>query len=164
MCVFTFWAPCCDVRYDFRIETLFGSSLPLCVGGPMYYLRYLCLLAYSGVQHKCVVFFIILCTICCQILWIVHFGLPLGYSLTFIWLYLQVHVYSSSFCVLCTLCCQFLWIVHFWLPLGYSLTFIWLYLQVHVYSSSFCVLCTLCCQFLWIVHFWLPLRSSLTFI
>ena len=28
LCVFTVWAPSCDVRYDFRIETMFGSSLP----------------------------------------------------------------------------------------------------------------------------------------
>jgi hypothetical protein len=26
--VFTFWFPCCDVRYDFRIQTMFGSSVP----------------------------------------------------------------------------------------------------------------------------------------
>jgi hypothetical protein len=26
--VFTFWVPCCDVRYDFCIKTMFGSSLP----------------------------------------------------------------------------------------------------------------------------------------
>ena len=25
--LFTFWVPCCDVRYDFRIKTMFGSSL-----------------------------------------------------------------------------------------------------------------------------------------
>jgi hypothetical protein len=101
-------------------------------------------------------------TLCCQFLWIVHFWLPLRYSLTFIWWYLQFHVYSSSFCVLCTLFCQFLWIVQFWLPLRYSLTFIWWYLQVHVYSLSFCVLCTQCCQFLWIVHFLLPLSFICT--
>jgi hypothetical protein len=28
LCVFTFWVPCCDVRYDFRIKAMFGSSLP----------------------------------------------------------------------------------------------------------------------------------------
>ena len=27
-CVFTFWVSCCDVRYDFRLETMFSSSLP----------------------------------------------------------------------------------------------------------------------------------------
>jgi len=26
--IFTFWVPCCDVRYDFNIKTMFGSSLP----------------------------------------------------------------------------------------------------------------------------------------
>jgi hypothetical protein len=25
--VFTLWVPCCDVRYDFRLQTMFGSSL-----------------------------------------------------------------------------------------------------------------------------------------
>ena len=24
LCVFKFWVPCCDVRYDFRIKTMFG--------------------------------------------------------------------------------------------------------------------------------------------
>ena len=28
LCVFTFWVPCCDVRYDFRIKSMLGSSLP----------------------------------------------------------------------------------------------------------------------------------------
>jgi hypothetical protein len=28
LCVFTFWVPCCDVHYDFRIRTMFGSFLP----------------------------------------------------------------------------------------------------------------------------------------
>jgi hypothetical protein len=28
VCVLTFWVPCCDVRYDFRIKSMLGSSLP----------------------------------------------------------------------------------------------------------------------------------------
>ena len=28
LCVFMFWVLCCDVRYDFCIKTMFGSSLP----------------------------------------------------------------------------------------------------------------------------------------
>ena len=56
----------------------------------MSYLRYLCLLAHSGVQHiLCCIFvllFLVFCTICCQCLWIAHFFLlPDGYSLTFIY-------------------------------------------------------------------------------
>ena len=33
LCVFTFWLPCCDVRSDFRIKTMFGSCLPPVVCG-----------------------------------------------------------------------------------------------------------------------------------
>jgi hypothetical protein len=44
---------------------------------------------YSGFQHifVCyfVLFFFVLCTLCCQFLWIVYFRLPLRYSLTFIY-------------------------------------------------------------------------------
>jgi hypothetical protein len=28
LCVFIFWVLCCDIRYDFRIKTMFGSFLP----------------------------------------------------------------------------------------------------------------------------------------
>ena len=28
LCVVTFWVPCCHVRYDFHIKTVFGSSFP----------------------------------------------------------------------------------------------------------------------------------------
>jgi hypothetical protein len=69
----------------------------------MPYLRYLCLFASIVVSNTyCDVFFVlyffVLCTLCCQFLWIVF--------------------------VLCTLCCQFLWIVLFWLLLRCSLTFV----------------------------------------
>ena len=53
LCVFMFRVPCCDVRYDFRLKTMFGSSLPpVLVGGRMSYLRYLNLFAHSGEQYK----------------------------------------------------------------------------------------------------------------
>jgi hypothetical protein len=62
--------------------------LQLFVGELMSYLHYLCLLAYNGVQHMLccvfVLFFFVLCNLCCQFLWIVHSLLPLRYSLTFI--------------------------------------------------------------------------------
>jgi len=55
----------------------------------MSYLRYLCLLAYSGTQHiLCcgfALFFIVFPSLCCQFLWIVHLWLSLRYSLTFIY-------------------------------------------------------------------------------
>ena len=39
ICVFTVLVPCCDVRYDFHIKTMFSSSLPpvVFVGGLMSY-------------------------------------------------------------------------------------------------------------------------------
>ena len=55
------------------------------VGVLMFYLRYLCLLAHSGVQHilcyDFLLFFVVLCTLSCHFLWIVHLWLPLRYSL-----------------------------------------------------------------------------------
>ena len=63
--------------------------LQLLVGGCMSYLRYLCLFAYSGVQHiLCGVFalsFFILCPMCRWLLWIILF-LSLRYSLTFMYM------------------------------------------------------------------------------
>ena len=124
LCVFTFWVSCCDVRNDFRIKTKFGLCLQLFVRGLMSYLRYLCLLACSGVQHiLCCVFvffFFVLCTLCCQFLWVVFvlfFFVLCTLCCQFLWI-----VFVLFFFVLCTLCCQFLWIVLFWLPLRYSLT------------------------------------------
>ena len=114
--------------------------------------------------------FCVLCTLCCQFLWLVYLWVPLRCSLTFICYVSCVpcvlpvslaclivsapSVFSNVylFCVLCTLCSQFLWLVYLWVPLRCSLTFIC------------CVLCTLCCQFLWLVYLWVPLRYSLTFI
>ena len=87
LCVFTYWVPCSDLRYDFQIKTMFGSSLPPVVcRGLMSYLRYLCWFAYCSVQHiQC-------CVLChgwprlvCPVLLflgIVHSGLPLQFSLT----------------------------------------------------------------------------------
>jgi hypothetical protein len=81
LCVFTFWIPCCDVRKDFRIKLCsVRLYLQLFVGGIMSYLRYLCLLAYSDVKH--ILFFCVLCTLCCKFPWIAHFCLSLLYSLT----------------------------------------------------------------------------------
>jgi hypothetical protein len=65
LCVFTFWVPNCDVRYDFSIKTMFGSL----IGGLMFYLRFLCLFAYSGAQHiLCCVFALFFLRVVCPIL------------------------------------------------------------------------------------------------
>ena len=72
----------------------------LLVGGLISYLRYLDLFACSGVQCilwcVCVLVSLILCTLCFQFPWIVHFWLPLRYSLTFICLVFNIP-YVSSF-------------------------------------------------------------------
>ena len=108
-------------------------------------MSYLCLFAHSGVQHiVCCVFLRIVypvlpvsldcpfliapsvfSNVYLQFLWIVHFWLPLRYSLTFICQFLWIVHFWLPFRYSLTFICQFLWIVHFWLPLRYSLTFIY---------------------------------------
>jgi hypothetical protein len=78
LCVFSFWVLCFDVRYDFRIKTMFFSSLPPVVCRRTRVSFTLC--AHSGVQHICVVF--LFCFF--PVLLPVHFLMPLRYSLTFI--------------------------------------------------------------------------------
>ena len=71
--------------YDFHIKRCaVRLYFQLLVGGPMSYLRYLCLFAHSGVQRilycAFALFFLVLCTLCWQFFWIVHYWLPLRYS------------------------------------------------------------------------------------
>ena len=86
----------CSVRLYFHVF----------VGVRMSYLRYLCLCVNSGVRrimcYVFVLFFFILCTLCCQCLWIVF--------VLFVF-------------ILCTQCCQCLWIVFvlFFLHLVYPM-------------------------------------------
>ena len=118
LCVFTLWVPCCDVRYDFRIKTMVGSSLPPVVcgrGSFLNYLRCLCLSACDGVRH----------VLCCVFLRIVCAVLPFSLDCPFLIapsvfsnVYLKTlkwlcWVFVWFFFVLCALCCQFLSIVHF---------------------------------------------------
>jgi len=63
----------------------------------MFYLRYLYLLAYSGFKHiLCCVFVLfvfVVCTLCYQFLWIVHFDCPFGILKRLCW----NHVYRQLF-------------------------------------------------------------------
>jgi hypothetical protein len=70
----------CPLRFHYKHDVRFAST-----SSCLHYIRYLCLLAHSGVQHilRCV-FSLVLHTLYCQLLWIFHFWLPLLYSLTFI--------------------------------------------------------------------------------
>ena len=81
LCVLTFLMPCCDVRYDFRIITMFGSSLPPVVCRRVHvYLRYLCLLRHSSVQHiLCCVFVLFVIVLC-----LVYLVLPISLDGSFV--------------------------------------------------------------------------------
>ena len=82
MCFYVLSSVFCDVRYDFRIQMVFGSSLPpvVCRRDQILFARF----AYSGVQHILCCDFVfprLVYPMCCQFLWIVHFWLLLQYAL-----------------------------------------------------------------------------------
>ena len=87
-----------DIIKNEYIDCSVRLYLQLFIWGVTLYLLYFLLLD-SGVQHiLCcvfVLFFIVLCTLCCQSLWIANFRLPLRYSLTFIYIWEQLFVYSA---------------------------------------------------------------------
>ena len=62
LCVFTFWIPCCDVRYGFRTKMMFGSSLPpiVCKRTHVYSLNYVFCVYLCKVASNtyCVVFWL----------------------------------------------------------------------------------------------------------
>jgi hypothetical protein len=125
-----------------------------------------------------VLFFLVLCTMCYQFLWIVQCWLTLQYSLRLVSCIPYVTSFSGLssvdcpfriFLVLCPMCYQCLWIVQCWLPL---LCFVFprlvynvlpvsldcpFLIALSVFSLS-CVLYTICYKFLWIVQCWLPLQ------
>jgi hypothetical protein len=72
LCVFTFWVPCCDVRYDFRIKSMLGSSLPPVVyrGGSCLIYVICALLAHVGVKH----------ILCCVFVWFSSICVPCAAS------------------------------------------------------------------------------------
>jgi len=67
----------CVLWYRLRLLHTHGFvRLQLFIGGFMSYLRYLCVLAYSGVNYiLCCVCFFVLYTPCCHFLCIVHYGI-----------------------------------------------------------------------------------------
>ena len=77
LCVFTLWAPCCDVRYDFYIKTMFGSSTSNCWYEGSCLIYVICVYLHTHIVFLCVVYPMLL------VLWIVHSWLPLRYSLMF---------------------------------------------------------------------------------
>ena len=120
--VFLFVVPCCGVRYDFRIKTLFVHR---CVKHVLT-IRVTRRVSYKRQE---------LLTNC------EHLSSPLflvGFVLL-IFLVFCVVFYLSSLCVLSTQCCQYIWIVHSWLPLPFSLPFIMLLVFFYAYLIHTCV-------------------------
>ena len=78
----------------FRTNTMFHLPLVVCRMAHVL-LTYLCLFAYSGIQHiLCCVFVLFVyvwCILYCLFLWNVPFWVPLRYSLTFIYQYPNSH-------------------------------------------------------------------------
>ena len=118
--IFSFYIPCCHVRYYFRYKTTFGSSRPSVVCRRAHVLFTLSVFVlWIVVSNKyCVLFLFVLCNLCWQFLPQLFVGERRSFYLY------CVMFFFCFFCVLCTLYCQFLWIVLLWLPLRYSLTFI----------------------------------------
>jgi hypothetical protein len=83
--IFTFWIPCCDVRYDFRVNTILGSIYP-----PVVCRR----------AHVIYTLFVFACAYCAMFLFSLFSGLSIfhclfifQYFLTFI--QLEVHIMIS---------------------------------------------------------------------
>jgi hypothetical protein len=147
LCPFFFWPLCCLFFFDLRIP------ITLC-------LRIAVSSAYRVVFFALFVF--VLCTQCCQFLWIVHSWLLLRFSLTFIcFVCLRPVRQTKQINVRENRRSNQEWTiqrnwqrwVHKTAPSVFS--------NVSMFClSSSCLLCTQCCQFLWIVHSWLLLRSE----
>ena len=90
LCVFTSWVPCCDFCIQTMVGSFFTSS---CLYEGSCLINVICVCLQRVVSNaQCVRFllvfvwflFFVLCDMRCQFLWIVHFVLPLQYSLSFI--------------------------------------------------------------------------------
>jgi len=66
VCVFTYIVPCCDVRYDFHIKTMFGSSLlpVICRMDHVLFTLFVLALRIVVPNTSCVVFLFCFCLSC----------------------------------------------------------------------------------------------------
>ena len=96
--------PCCDVRYDFRIKTMFGSSLPLVVCKRVHVL--FTLFVFVCVQYK----------LCCVFLRLVYLMLPVSLD-CFCFVFLRL-VYPMLPVSLDCFCFVFLRLVYPMLPVS----------------------------------------------
>ena len=137
LCAFTFWVPCSDVRYDFRITSMLEPSLPpvvcrrtnflftlfvfVCVQWSPTHFVELQQVTYDEMHMHWwfnswnkIRFWLNLIILSVIFKEICKVGSKLGLMDNFV-----LFVFA-----LCNLCCQFLLTVHFPLPIRYSLTFI----------------------------------------
>ena len=82
------------MSYYLSIKTMLGSSLPPVVCGRAHFLFVFVYIYIVVFNTYCVVFLLCL-SLSCQFLWIVHFCLPLQYSLTFIYIVQQRMVWRK---------------------------------------------------------------------
>ena len=97
---------CWDDHYYFHIKTMFCSYfIPICLweGSCLIYVICVCLRIVVSNSYCAAVFLFclssvcVLCTKCCQFLWIIYFWLPFQYFLTFIYLiFLSVLINSKT--------------------------------------------------------------------
>jgi hypothetical protein len=124
----------------------------------------------------------VLCTQCCQCLWIVHSWLLLRFPLTFIYYLLcpapwvpnvtrisRLSILDCSFGFLLRLFTAYyvLCLVYPMLSVSLDCPFLItpsVFSNVYLLPTMPCALCTQCYPCLWTVHSWLLLRFSLTFI
>ena len=97
LCVLTLSVQCREVRYDFRIKTVFGSYLPLVVCRRVHVL--FALVVFACVQwcppHIMLCFCFVCSRLCCQFLCIVYiFIAPSTFSR--VWLFFSVHIGKLS--------------------------------------------------------------------
>jgi hypothetical protein len=71
LCVFTFLVPFCEVRYDFRIKTIFGSSFPLvlCWEDRVLFTLFVfvCVLVLGRPTHNILCFFVLCVLVSCLV-------------------------------------------------------------------------------------------------
>ena len=93
VCIFTFRFPCCDVRYNFRIKTMFGSSLPpvVCRRADVLFTLFVFVCVSWCLTHiELCLFFMFVFVLSCvpyvaSFSGLSVFDCPLRYSLTFIY-------------------------------------------------------------------------------
>jgi hypothetical protein len=98
LCVFTFWVPCCDVRYDFRIKMMFCSFLPpvVCRRAHVLFTLFVFVCTWWCPTHIVLCFYFVFLGFTAP--YVVSFPrlspfwLPLRYSLTFIYVMYMFHV------------------------------------------------------------------------